>query len=149
MASNRLKTRGQETQVFVSINNVVQAGSWTDILDFSLKPLMDHLQLDFLGETESQFDLQMHGHEFSFSANEEDNSIIDNLHQAVVAALDAGTTLPKVNLTVITTYRDPSISVSSKALIDCKLKVDDLAAGGRKDFNKITISGRCRKLESN
>lgn len=154
MASLNNKSRGQEVSVFVSIDTggggVVQAGSFTDVLDFDVKPMIDHQELHFLGETAAQFDLQINGYEFTFNLNEEDNSAVDNLLMPLVDRLDRGDQLPTVNLTVITKYRGAPgpASTSVRVLSDCKVKLDDLIAGGRKDFTKIAISGRCRKMES-
>lgn len=141
------RSRGQETTLNVIVDGQLQAGSFAKVENFKWNPRQDLTDSDFIGETESEPDIMHHGYDMSFMIHEKDNSAVENVLMAVVAALTSGGTLPKINLVFIKKYRDPSIHPKTLVFQNVRLKFDSQEAGGRKDYIKTSFSAKCRKME--
>lgn len=146
MAVDRI--RGQETTLQVSIGGQTQEGSFAKVENFKWNPRQDLTDSDFVGETESEPDIMHHGYDMSFTIHEKDNSAVENVLLAIVDALTAGLPLPRVTMTFIKRYRDPSIPTKTLVFQNVKLKMDSQEAGGRKDYVKTAFSAKCRKMQS-
>jgi hypothetical protein len=146
MAVDRI--RGQETTLQVSVGNQTQEGSFSKVESFKWNPRQDLTDTDFVGETESEPDIMHHGYDLSFTIHEKENGAVDNVLLPIVAALTAGQPLPRVTLTFIKRYRDPSVPTKVLVFQNVKLKMDSQEAGGRKDYVKTQFSGKCRKMQS-
>ena len=75
MASNRI--RGQEATLRIMVDGALQGGSFIKVENFKITPKADLPDSDFLGEKESEPDVQVHGYNFSFTCHEEDSVLTD------------------------------------------------------------------------
>jgi hypothetical protein len=141
------RIRGQETSLQVIVDGALQQGSFSKVESFKWSPRQDLTDSDFLGETESEPDLIHHGHDFSFTIHERDNSAVANVLMQVIQANVAGTALPVVNLVFIKRYRDPSIPVVTIIFQNCVIKFDSQDEANRKDYVKTAFSGKCRTVQ--
>jgi hypothetical protein len=140
------RSRGQETTLQVVVNNTAQGGSFSKCESFKWNPRQDMTDSDFIGEAESEPDLQHHGYDGSFTVHEMDNGAVDNVLMPIVAAHTAGTPLPTINLVFIKRYRDPSIPAKTLVFQKVTLKLDGQEAS-RKDYIKSSFSFKCRKMQ--
>lgn len=142
-----VRIRGQETFVQLAVNGALLSGSFTKVENFKLTPRADLTDSSFLGETEDEPDVMHHGYDFSFAVHEMDNQAFAVWNQ-IVNSLNAGTTLPTINMVVIKRYRDPSIAAVTVTLQNCALKMDSHEFGTRKDYVKTMFSGKCRTTQT-
>jgi len=140
------RIRGQETTLQVVVNNQAQVGSFSKCESFKWNPRQDLNDSDFIGEAESEPDLQHHGYDGSFVIHERDNGAVDNVLLPIVNAHTAGTPLPKINLVFIKRFRDPSLPPKTLVFQQVTLKMDGQEAS-RKDYVKSTFSFKCRKMQ--
>jgi len=138
-----LRTRGQETFAQIVVDGDLLAGSFAKVENFKITPRADLVDTGFLGESEDDPDVMMHGYDFSFSMHEQDNRAFE-VWDKTVSALAAGTTLPRIDVVVIKRYRDPSIKAVTLTLQKCVMKMDSQDLGSRKDYIKTSFSGKCR-----
>lgn len=140
------RIRGQETTLQVTIDGQTLSGSFGAVEGFKWSPRQDLTDSDFIGEPESEPDIQHHGYDMSFTIHERENSPVAQVLLSYVAALEAGTTLPDVTLTFVKRYRDPSVPPAILVFPKVKLKMDSQEAGDRKGYMKSMFSAKCRKM---
>jgi hypothetical protein len=141
MSNARIK--GLNVTVGLVFDGVQQAGSFSKVENFDLTPNAELRDSDFLGESESEPDYMHHGYDFKFSIHETDKSVME-VYDTMVAASAAGTTLPRVDVVVITNFVDASVTAATEVLQEAVIKVDSRSVGGRKDYVKYSISGKCK-----
>ena len=138
------RIRGSEDSIKVVVDGKLMKGSFAKVESFKHTPRIDFADGDFLGEKLSEPDYQMHGHEITFTLFETESSCQDLLQQ-IADLEEQGLPPPKVNITRRKTYRDgvtpPLVEVYERVL----LKPDDNTNGGRKEYEKWTWTGRCKK----
>jgi len=137
------RIRGQETTGQLVVDGKLLLGSFAKLENWAFKPISDIKDSDFVGEAESEFDVQHHGWEVSFTIHEQDGQAMQTYLQ-IVAALEAGIAMPNFNFVVIESYRDPSVPLSTYVCQDLKLKLDEHAASGRKEYVKNSFTGKCK-----
>jgi len=140
------RQRGQETQVLFNIDGTPKKGSWLKVTDWSLKPRTEILEDDFVGETESDLDIMHHGHDWSFSIQNEDVEAIDYMTD-VIFREQQRKAHPKITMTVLLNYRKPGATNAALVCHQVFLKVDELGAPGRKERTKTVFSGKFKKLD--
>jgi hypothetical protein len=139
------RIRGQETTVQFVVNGVLMEDSWAKVENFTLTPRADLVETDFLGETESDLDVQHHGYDFSFSIHHAEPSALDFMRE--VATRDRNHQLPStINVVVTHNYRDPALSSEILVLQSCVMKLDSHGFGGRKEYVKDAFSGKCKSV---
>ena len=139
------RIRGQEVTVGLIVDGAQQLGSFTKVEQFKLTPRTDLSDADFLGEKESEPDIQHHGFDFSFMTHEQDSKMFDLLFD-IVNRERLGAPHPVVDVIVIHKYRDPGLPSKNIVLQQCVVKLDDHDIGGRKEFVKDSFSGKCRRI---
>lgn len=138
-----MRVRGQEYSGNVVVGGKLLVGSFAKMESLTFTPLADLKDSDFVGDEESEYDVQHHGWEVKWTIHQEDDSAI-KLYLQLVAALKSGAPLPQMNFVGITTYRDPSIPTSTKVAQNLRFKLDDEANSGRKEYVKNSFTGRCK-----
>src|ERR1043166_6080178 len=99
------RIRGQESTLQVTIDGVLQQGSFAKVENWKWSPISEIVASDFIGESESDFDPIHHGFEFSFSIHEKENSAVEQFLLGLVDQLASGATLSTVNIVIIKKYR--------------------------------------------
>jgi hypothetical protein len=138
-----LRSRGQESSVFLVVDGALQQGSFTKVTDWSITPRADLTDSPFLGESTDDPDLMHHGFDFKFSCHAMDN-LAFSLWDQIVSAQVAGVPMPKISVVFVTKYRDPGVNPVSITMQDCRLKMDSHDVASRKDYIKTSFSGKCR-----
>jgi hypothetical protein len=141
MANARIK--GLNVTVGLVFDGVQQSGSFSKVENFELTPNAELRDSDFLGESESEPDYMHHGYDFKFSIHETDKGVME-LYDVLTAASAAGTTLPRVDVVVITTFVDPAVPAATEVLQEAVIKIDSRSVGSRKDYVKYSVSGKCK-----
>jgi len=139
------RQRGQEVFVRFTVDGVIMGGSWSKMTDWSLKPRTDLVEDDFLGEIESDIDIQHHGYDVSFSAQNKDEKLLEFLMD-ITDREAARLRHPRIIMTVMHFYREAGAKDKTQSFSDLVLKVDEHAFGGRKDRTKTTFSGKCKTM---
>jgi hypothetical protein len=145
--ANGLRVKGENTSLVVVVDGAPQAGSFKKVEQLNWKPLQEIQDSNFLGESESDFDIQHDGFEVNFTIHEQENLAVESVLIPSVNALKAGDTLPSVTLVFIKSYRDPSLPVKTLTFQTVKLIMTGQDAGDRKGYIKSTFTGRCRHLD--
>lgn len=113
------------------------------VTDFTTTPRQDLQEADYMGEDESDLDVQHHGYDFSFSVDMLDGTTIDILDD-IAARNEAHTAPQDVTITVIYTMREPGVRGRIVVYHECVLKVDEEGAPGRKERIKTKFSCKAK-----
>lgn len=146
--ANAQRTKGQDVSLVVVVDGQPQAGSFAKVESFNWKPLDEIQTTDFLGESESDFDIQHDGYEVNFTIEELENLAVDNVLLPLVKSLKDGNTMPSVTLVFVKRFRDPALPIKTLEFQNVKLILNSQEAGSRKDFVKSSFTGRCKTMES-
>lgn len=138
------KMRGQEITMRIAVDGVVQSGSMVKLTDFSATPRTDINEDDYLGEKETDLDIQHHGWDLGFSIDYEDAAGIE-LCEDIVGRESNNEQHPRITITVIYTFREEGKRGKIATYRDVFLKQDEETAGGRKEKVKGKFSGKCKK----
>ncbi len=141
------RIRGQEVSGQLVVDGKLLLGSFAKMESFKWSPRADLSDSDFVGETESEPDLQHHGFDFSFTIHQMDAQAAQ-IYLKLVTALDAGVPLPAISFVVIKTYRDPAVPIQTLVFQNVTVKLDSEDIGGRKDYVKNSFSGKCKVMRS-
>lgn len=138
-----LRIRGQEVTLRVAVDGATQEGSMFKVTDFTTTPRTDLQEADYIGESETDIDIQHHGFDFSFSVDMQDGVTIDLLDD--LANRNANAEVPQdITITVIYTMREPNTSGRIVAYHDCFLKIDEEGAPGRKERIKTKFTCKAK-----
>lgn len=139
------RIRGQEATLLFIVDGVMKAGSFTKATSFNLTPRIDLTDTDFLGELTSQPDVMYHGCDADAELEHMDDGVIELL-KLIIAREEARLAHPSINIVVMLKWRASTQATTVMVLENCKVKVDNLALGGRKEYAKSKISMKCRTL---
>lgn len=137
------KMRGQELTMRIAVDGIVQPGSMLKLTDFNATPRMEINEDDYLGEKQTDLDIQHHGWDGSFSIDYEDSAAI-MLCDEIVGREQNNEQHPRITITVIYTFRDPAVRGKIAVYRDVFLKQDEESAGGRKEKVKGKFSFKCK-----
>lgn len=140
------RIRGQELSGYFVVDGKLLLGSFAKLESFKFSPTADLATADFLGETESEPDVQHHGYELSWTIHELDNQAVA-VYLNLVSKLNTGDLLPQVNFVVVKTYRDPAVAPTTLVFQNMRFKLDSQDAGSRKDYVKNSFSAKCRTMK--
>lgn len=140
------RIRGQEVLIRLSIDGVLQSGGWIKVTDFTLTPRTDLNETDFIGEDESDVDLQHHGFDFSGTMHELAGEIRQYLSQ-MVANHEAHVAPPNVTMMVQWGFRGAGAQHVVETYRKAVLKLDESSVS-RKEFVQTKFSGKCRKYSA-
>lgn len=139
-----LGIRGQETAVKITVDGVIQKGSYAKLIDFEVTPRTDLVESDFLGEDESDLDTQHHGFDMSFSVRNEDAGPLDLLTK-IVDRQRSRLTPPRVTITKIYNYREPGAKRAAEVFDNVHIKIATQGSGGRKEYEITRFEGKCKR----
>jgi hypothetical protein len=143
------RLRGQEAQLRVAVDGVVQPGSMFKVKDFEFTPRQDITETPFCGEDEDDLDFQHHGWDLSWSIEMQDAVALDLMTKIIQRELDHGAH-PKITVTVIYTFREGALAGGGRVVsyhTDMKLKQGAEGAGSRKDYVGVKYEAKCKKRD--
>lgn len=138
-----LKIRGQEVLLKLTIDGQPGAGTWLKVKDWKMTPRTEITEQEYLGETESDLDIQHHGYDFQFSVDQLDDKVMRFI-QTTADREAEGLRPQQITMAVIHNFRESS-NVVADNYYDVFMKADEHGAGGRKEIVAATISGKCKK----
>ena len=142
-----LRIRGQEMTLRVAIDGVAQAGSFFKVTDFTVTPRTDLQEADYLGEAETDIDIQHHGFDGSFSIDVQDARAIELLDD-LVERNASGARPQDVTITAIYTFREPGNPSKATVYHECFIKQDEEGFPGRKERVKVKYTFKAKKRET-
>lgn len=138
------RQRGQEVQIRFSIDGQPQTGSWLKIQDFTITPRTDITEDDFLGEVETDIDIQHHGFDFKFSIQNKDSVALDFLHDMITREQNRNRPA-NITMTVLHLYREDDATDKVQVYPQALFKIDEHGFASRKDRTKTSFSGKCKR----
>jgi hypothetical protein len=138
------KMRGSEATIRIAVDGVVQPGSMFKVVDFTATPRTDLHEDDYLGETETDLDIQHHGWDLGFSVDVQDAQVIELCDEIIQREIDHDVH-PDITITVLYTFREPGARGKIAVYHGVFLKNDEESFGGRKEKVKGKFSGKCKR----
>lgn len=138
------KTRGQEITIRIAVDGVAQAGSMIKLTDFTATPRTDLNEDDYLGEQETDIDIQHHGWDLGFTVDTIDGKALD-LVEEIIGREQIHAVHPNITITVMYAFREPGEPGRIVAYRNVYLKQDEEGMGGRKEKVKGKFSGKCKR----
>lgn len=135
--------RGSDTTIRVAVSGVPQSGTFLRVKSFTATPRTDLVEDDYLGEAQTELDIQHHGFDLSMTMDEDDASGIDFLTQ-LTAREEAHQRPQQVTITVMTLYRDGTTRPRVEVYPEVLLKVSSRGYGGRKERVVNEFEGKCK-----
>lgn len=141
-----LKTRGSSVTIKIAVDGTVQTGTMVKAKDFTATPRTTINEDDYLGELETDLDIQHHGWDVGFSVDTIDSAAIDYT-QDLIRREQAHARPADITMTVIYTFTDPSVRGKVEIYHSGFVKQDEEAFGGRKEPVKAKFSGKFKRRE--
>jgi len=138
------RTRGQEATVRVAVDGQIQPGSFFKVNDFTVTPRTDLVEKDYLGELETDIDIQHHGFDFAWSVDNQDELPLNFLSD-IVDREQNQERHPDITITVIYAYREAGAVNQAEVYHDVFLKVAEQGFAGRKEYLTTGFEGKCKK----
>ena len=142
-----LKMRGQEVTIRVAVDGVIQTGSMFKATDWTATPRTDLKEDDYMGEQETDLDIQHNGWDMSFSVDTIDDAAL-NLIDLIIANEQQHIAHPDITFTVIYTFREPGTRGKIYIYHQVYMKADEEGAAGRKDKHKVKFSCKAKKRQA-
>lgn len=139
-----LRIRGQEATLRVTIDGVVQNGSWFKVKDFTVTARTDITETPYMGELEDDLDIQHHGFDLSFSVDVQDRKVLDFL-STIVAREQDQLAHPVITINVIYAFRADNGSPVAESFYNVFLKQSEGGAAGRKEYVNASFEGKCKR----
>lgn len=138
------KMRGQEVTLRIALDGVLQDGSMFKVTDFTATPRTDLVEDDYLGEQETDIDIQHHGWDLAFTVDYQDATAME-VCEAILQAEQNQGQHPNITITAIYTFREPGARSKIEVYRNVYLKQAEQSAGGRKEKVKGKFEGKCKK----
>jgi hypothetical protein len=139
-----LPQRGQEVTLRISVDGLVQTGSFFKVKEFTGTPRQDIREEDFLGETESDLDFQHHGFDLAFSVRNQDEKTIEFLDDIIEREQNQEAP-PNITITAIHAYRERGARNKVVVYHEVFLKVAEEGFPDRKESVMTRFEGKCKK----
>ena len=139
-----LRIRGQEITVRITVDSILQEGSWFKVTEFTGTPRTDINEEDFLGETESDLDIQHHGFDLSFTLQMQDERVLEFL-STIIDREQNQEAHPDITMTVIYAFRETGAINKVEIYHDVFLKVNETGFSGRKEYVTSSFEGKAKK----
>lgn len=143
------RMRGQEATIRIAVDGKLQKGSFFKVKDFTVTPKTDIKEEDYLGEQESDLDLQHHGFGGSFTVDILDDATL-NLLTTIVDRELQHLKQPEITITVIYAFREGAAVGGGKVVVyhnNLVLKQGDEGFGGRKERITTKYEWACKKRD--
>lgn len=135
--------RGQEISIRVAVGSQPREGTFLRCKTFSATPRTDLVEDDYLGEAQTETDVQHHGWDLSATFDEVDASAIDFTTE--LARREENHERPQqVTITVITRFRDGKTKPKIEVYPDVAWKQSERSMGGRKERIANSFEGKCK-----
>ncbi len=138
------KMRGEEATIKIAVDGIVQGGTMIKVTDFTATPRTDISEDEYLGEQESDLDIQHNGWDGSFSVDYQDAVAID-LCETIIEREQEHTAHPSITITVIYTFREPGARGRIAVYRGCFMKQSEEGFGGRKEKVKGKFEFKCKR----
>jgi hypothetical protein len=136
--------RGSEVSIRVNIGGTPQAGTFLRVQEASVKMRTDIIEDDYLGESESELDLQHHGFDISLTCHEDDDAAIKFLNELTRREV-AHERPQQVTITIITRYRNGKTRPQVETYSSVLLIQTEKTMGGRKERVPNMFEGKCKR----
>lgn len=140
------KLRGSDVTVMIAVNGKLTGGSMLKVTDGTINHRTDLVEDDYLGELETDLDVQHHGFDISVSVHEEDDEALLAGEQIIQQEIARGRP-PDVTISFVYTYREPGKRSRMVTYLGCVMKQDEEAIGGRKERVKAKFSAKCKRRQ--
>ena len=139
-----LRVRGQEATIKVIVDGVPKTGSWAKVKNFTLTPRSDIIEEDYLGEAQSDLDIQFHGYDAAWEVDNEDEGSLEYL--AELALREEEHTRPQdVTIQVFLAFRESGARDQAIVLYNAFVKVAEIGFGGRKEYITTKYEAKVKK----
>lgn len=138
------KQRGQEGTLRITVDGVVQAGSFVKVKNFKVTPQTTISRQQYLGEDKADLDISHDGVDFSFEVDNVDAKTLEFLH-TIVTREENRLAHPVINLAFISKYRAGSAPTKTLVMYESFMKVDDHNVGGRTEIVTTSFSGMSKR----
>jgi hypothetical protein len=142
-----LRIRGEEISVRFLVDGSPQGRSWLKVQDFDVTPRTDLKETDFLGEPETDVDIQHHGFDLTWTIHNLDAAAIEFLDQLVeneeehVAPAD-------VRVQVLYSYRQGGERSRLVTYYNGVTKVTSEGFRSRKEYVETKFEGKYQKRKT-
>ena len=138
--------RGSEVSVRIAVAGQLQRGTFLRCKSATATPRTDLVEDDYLGEAQSELDMQHHGWDLSITFDEDDDAGI-RYTQQYVAADEAHQRPPEVTVTILPTSRDGVTRPGAEVYPGVMLKQSTRGFGGRKERVANEFEGKSKTRE--
>ena len=137
------KLRGEEVALNIAVDGVIQNGSLIKVTSFTATPRTDINEDDYLGEQETDLDIQHHGWDVAFEFDHQD-AVGVNLTEEIIDRETSHDQHPEITITAIYNYRQPGARAVMMVYNSVTLKCTQENVGGRKEKVKGKFEGKCK-----
>jgi hypothetical protein len=141
------RIRGEEISVRFLRNGTPLAGSWLKCQDFEVTPRTDLKETDFLGESETDVDIQHHGFDLSFTLHNLDGQTIEFLDD-LIANEEAHQAPDDVRVQALYSYRTPGQRKRVVTYFSGVVKVASEGFRSRKEYVETKFEGKYQKRKT-
>ncbi len=147
------RIRGQEAllQITVADDRLAEfqlegglGGSFTKVRDLTITQRMDIIEENYLNETFTDLDQQLHGYDLSFTIDETDQSTLQFM-SLVATNEELHLPPPLVTIAVTYFYRDGQGTTKTEVYQDCILKQNDRSIGGRTEYVQNSFEAKAKR----
>lgn len=139
-----LKMRGQEVVLRIAVDGVVQGGSMVKVTNFTATPRTDLKEDDYIGEQETDLDIQHNGWDLGFEVDTIDAAALD-LIDDIIEREQAHDAHPDITFTAIYTFREPNQRGRMYVYHEVFVKADEEGTGGRKEKHMVKFSAKAKR----
>lgn len=139
------KSRGQQLTLRVAIGDKgPRSGSMLKVNDWTVTYRTDLNEDEYLGENETDIDIQHNGFDFSFSVDTTDDEAL-KIADEIIAAEQNHEEHPQITITSVLVFRTPGKRSRMNVYHECFLKIDEEGSGGRKEKYRVQFSGKAKR----
>ncbi len=134
--------RGQEVSIRVAVEGQPQSGTWAKVKDFTMTERTEYLEIDYLGEYQTDLDRQHSGFDLSFNVDMQDRALIDFITEEI--SREENQELPR-SITIMVIYSFRNGDPVGETYFDVVLKVNDQSFGSRTEYVSYSIEGKAKR----
>lgn len=140
-----LKTRGQQTSIrFAMGDRGVRGGSMLKVRDFDATPRTELMEDDYLGEDQSDLDIQHNGWDGKFSVDSIDAEALDVMDE-IIGAEENRQAHPQITISEIINFREPGARGRMYVYHECFVKAVSEGVAGRKEKHTVPFEFKAKK----
>ena len=139
-----LRIRGSEVTVRIAVDGAVLQGSMIKLQEFTATPRTDLMEEDYLGELETDLDIQHHGWDLSFTVHQQDETTLQ-LFETIIDRERAQQRHPDITMTVIYRFREELANNRVEVYHDVFLKITEQGFSGRKEYVSVGFEGKSKR----